>query len=66
MYVIELCFFCSESAGDRLKLNRIFYDERWSKHRTNTSLDWSKQVWTAVFKKRDMQNTHLMSYKNLI
>ncbi|XP_071156232.1 cytoplasmic dynein 1 intermediate chain 2-like isoform X12 [Mytilus galloprovincialis] len=32
-----------ESAGDRLKLNRIFYDERWSKHRTNTSLDWSKQ-----------------------
>lgn len=32
-----------ELAGDRLKLNRVFYDERWSKHRTNTSLDWSKQ-----------------------
>ncbi|XP_021377047.1 cytoplasmic dynein 1 intermediate chain 2-like isoform X7 [Mizuhopecten yessoensis] len=30
-------------AGERLKLNREFYDERWSKHRTITSLDWSKQ-----------------------
>lgn len=32
-----------ELAGERLKVNRIFYDERWSKHRTITSLDWSKQ-----------------------
>ncbi|XP_067687243.1 cytoplasmic dynein 1 intermediate chain 2-like isoform X21 [Haliotis asinina] len=30
-------------AGERLKLNRDFYDERWSKHRTITSLDWSTQ-----------------------
>uniref|UniRef100_A0A0L8HMC5 Uncharacterized protein n=1 Tax=Octopus bimaculoides TaxID=37653 RepID=A0A0L8HMC5_OCTBM len=30
-------------AGDRLKLNRYFFDERWSKHRTITSLDWSTQ-----------------------
>ncbi|XP_069120987.1 cytoplasmic dynein 1 intermediate chain 2-like isoform X19 [Argopecten irradians] len=30
-------------AGERLKLNREFYDERWSKHRTITSMDWSKQ-----------------------
>ncbi|XP_046379651.2 cytoplasmic dynein 1 intermediate chain 2-like isoform X15 [Haliotis rufescens] len=30
-------------AGERLKLNRAFYDERWSKHRTITSLDWSTQ-----------------------
>ncbi|XP_050406390.1 cytoplasmic dynein 1 intermediate chain 2 isoform X14 [Patella vulgata] len=30
-------------AGERLKLNRTFYDERWSRHRTVTSLDWSIQ-----------------------
>eukprot|EP00105_Crassostrea_gigas_P007960 XP_011422381.1 PREDICTED: cytoplasmic dynein 1 intermediate chain 2 isoform X18 [Crassostrea gigas] len=30
-------------AGERLKLQRNFFDERWSKHRTVTSLDWSKQ-----------------------
>ena len=30
--------------GEQLKLNRQFYDERWSKHRTVTSLDWSTQV----------------------
>lgn len=30
-------------AGERLKLNRDFYDERWSKHRIITSMDWSKQ-----------------------
>ncbi|XP_064595198.1 cytoplasmic dynein 1 intermediate chain 2-like isoform X3 [Liolophura sinensis] len=30
-------------AGERLKLNRDFYDERWSKHRTITSMDWSTQ-----------------------
>ncbi|KAK7480979.1 hypothetical protein BaRGS_00027794, partial [Batillaria attramentaria] len=30
-------------AGERLKLNRDFYDDRWSKHRIITSLDWSSQ-----------------------
>ncbi|XP_048727069.1 cytoplasmic dynein 1 intermediate chain 2-like isoform X17 [Ostrea edulis] len=30
-------------AGERLKLQRTFFDERWSKHRAVTSLDWSKQ-----------------------
>ncbi|ESO94261.1 hypothetical protein LOTGIDRAFT_215757 [Lottia gigantea] len=30
-------------AGERLKLNRTFYDDRWSRHRTVTSLDWSIQ-----------------------
>ncbi|KAK3582738.1 hypothetical protein CHS0354_039782 [Potamilus streckersoni] len=30
-------------AGERLKLNRVFFDERWSKHRLVTSLDWSTQ-----------------------
>lgn len=29
--------------GEQLKLNRQFFDERWSKHRTVTSLDWSTQ-----------------------
>ncbi|XP_052804393.1 cytoplasmic dynein 1 intermediate chain 1-like isoform X3 [Mya arenaria] len=30
-------------AGERLKLNREFFDERWSKHRIVTSMDWSTQ-----------------------
>src|SRR6218665_1078084 len=30
--------------GEQLKMNRQFFDERWSKHRTVTSLDWSTQV----------------------
>ncbi|XP_045210201.2 cytoplasmic dynein 1 intermediate chain 2-like isoform X9 [Mercenaria mercenaria] len=30
-------------AGERLKVNREFFDERWSKHRIVTSLDWSTQ-----------------------
>ena len=31
-------------AGERLKLSRDFYDDKWSKHRIITSLDWSSQV----------------------
>ena len=27
----------------RLSLNRVFCDERWSKNRTVTSMDWSPQ-----------------------
>jgi len=27
--------------GERLKLNRQFFDERWTKHRTVTCMDWS-------------------------
>ncbi|XP_076456042.1 cytoplasmic dynein 1 intermediate chain 2-like isoform X6 [Babylonia areolata] len=30
-------------AGERLKLNRDFYDDKWTKHRIVTSLDWSSQ-----------------------
>ncbi|XP_041351024.1 cytoplasmic dynein 1 intermediate chain 2-like isoform X4 [Gigantopelta aegis] len=30
-------------AGERLKMNREFFDDRWSRHRTVTSLDWSTQ-----------------------
>ncbi|XP_070174428.1 cytoplasmic dynein 1 intermediate chain 2-like isoform X4 [Littorina saxatilis] len=30
-------------AGERLKVNRDFYDDKWSKHRIITSLDWSAQ-----------------------
>ena len=38
-------FFCrGQLEGEQLKLNRQFFDERWSKHRTVTSLDWSTQV----------------------
>ncbi|QQP33094.1 Cytoplasmic dynein 1 intermediate chain [Caligus rogercresseyi] len=30
-----------DKAGSKLSLNRYFYDERWSKNRVITSLDWS-------------------------
>ncbi|XP_064643506.1 cytoplasmic dynein 1 intermediate chain 1-like isoform X3 [Lineus longissimus] len=30
-------------AGEKLKLGRQFFDERWSKHRTVTCMDWSTQ-----------------------
>lgn len=44
-----LLFFPSEiQAGAKLSLNRQFMDERWSKHRVVTCLDWSPQV-TFVF-----------------
>lgn len=40
-----LCVWCSEmQAGAKLSLNRQFMDERWSKHRVVTCLDWSPQV----------------------
>jgi len=29
--------------GEKLKVNRQFFDERWSKHRTVTCFDWSLQ-----------------------
>ncbi|XP_037093444.1 cytoplasmic dynein 1 intermediate chain-like [Pollicipes pollicipes] len=32
-----------EKSGMRLSLNRCFCDERWSKNRTVTSMDWSPQ-----------------------
>ncbi|KAG9329849.1 hypothetical protein JZ751_028960, partial [Albula glossodonta] len=44
-------------AGAKLSLNRQFMDERWSKHRVVTCLDWSPQpdgvalVWNMKYKK---------------
>ena len=38
------CWDCRDQSGERLKLNREFFDERWSKHRIVTSMDWSTQV----------------------
>ncbi|XP_014663057.1 PREDICTED: cytoplasmic dynein 1 intermediate chain 2-like isoform X3 [Priapulus caudatus] len=32
-----------KDTGARLSLNRTFFDERWSKHRCVTSMDWSTQ-----------------------
>ncbi|KAF6033005.1 DYNC1I1 [Bugula neritina] len=29
--------------GEKLKLQRVFYDEHWTKHRHVTCMDWSKQ-----------------------
>lgn len=39
----RVCFRESQ-AGAKLSLNRQFEDERWSKHRVVTCLDWSPQV----------------------
>uniref|UniRef100_A0A8B9X3L5 Cytoplasmic dynein 1 intermediate chain 2 n=1 Tax=Bos mutus grunniens TaxID=30521 RepID=A0A8B9X3L5_BOSMU len=40
-------------AGAKLSLNRQFFDERWSKHRVVSCLDWSSQsaVMSATFAK---------------
>jgi len=32
-----------DKSGGRLSLNRYFYDERWSRNRVITSMDWSHQ-----------------------
>jgi dynein intermediate chain len=32
-----------DKTGGKLSMNRYFYDERWSKNRVITSLDWSQQ-----------------------
>ena len=34
---------------DNIALNREFYDEKWTKNRVVTSLDWSTQVLLLVF-----------------
>lgn len=39
----RMCF-SEMQAGAKLSLNRQFMDERWSKHRVVTCLDWSPQV----------------------
>jgi hypothetical protein len=36
-------YFRDEKSGLRLSLNRCFYDDRWSRNRCLTSLDWSPQ-----------------------
>lgn len=36
-----LFFDRDEKSATRLSLNRVFYDEKWSKNRCVTSLDWS-------------------------
>lgn len=35
--------FRDEKSHQRISLNRHFFDERWSRNRTVTSLDWSPQ-----------------------
>ncbi|KAJ8914979.1 hypothetical protein NQ315_002503 [Exocentrus adspersus] len=35
--------FTDEKSHQRISLNRNFFDERWSRNRTVTSLDWSPQ-----------------------
>lgn len=45
LLIFGALFFRSEiQAGAKLSLNRQFVDERWSKHRVVTCLDWSPQV----------------------
>ena len=47
-----LCAVCDSEAmaGEKLKVNRDFYDDKWSKHRIITSLDWSVQVGISVWR----------------
>lgn len=42
----NVCLWISSdhSFGEKLKLQRVFFDEHWSKHRLVTCMDWSKQV----------------------
>ena len=42
-YHLIFVSFSEAMAGERLKLNREFYDEKWSKNRIISSLDWSTQ-----------------------
>lgn len=39
-----ISFYREIQAGAKLSLNRQFFDERWSKHRVVSCLDWSSQV----------------------
>lgn len=51
-FVVVVFFCCPPSeiqAGTKLSLNRQFVDERWSKHRVVTCLDWSPQVFKQLF-----------------
>lgn len=41
--LICILFGRDEKSHQRISLNRWFYDERWSKNRCVTSLDWSPQ-----------------------
>ena len=45
---LTLNFFFSfrsdAQAAGKMSFNREFFDERWSRHRTVTCLDWSTQV----------------------
>lgn len=43
---VNCCFSIHSDSQifDNIALNREFYDEKWSKNRVVTSLDWSTQV----------------------
>lgn len=58
------CFvFPSEiQAGAKLSLNRQFMDERWSKHRVVTCLDWSLQVFFFFFVIKPNSGTNLSEH----
>jgi len=42
-YTGELTEDGDHNFGEKLKLQRVFYDEHWTKHRLVTCMDWSKQ-----------------------
>lgn len=44
LLLISILFFSEADKGAKLSLNRVFSDERWSRHRLVTCLDWSEQV----------------------
>lgn len=48
------CLYREIQAGAKLSLNRQFFDERWSKHRVVSCLDWSSQVKNAYIKQSSL------------
>lgn len=43
-YIVNLeRIYSEDKSGTRLSLNRVFHDEKWSRNRYVTSLDWSPQ-----------------------
>ena len=51
-----LCNYRDSHIFDNIALNREFYDEKWTKNRVVTSLDWSTQVY-IVFSLMTYTNT---------
>lgn len=41
--ILTTALFSDDRSGYKIHLNRVFYDERWSRNRCVTCMDWSPQ-----------------------